>query len=95
MVHEGTGDIFSRHFKAKQIAAHIVLDGEAASRSPIGNHLIVQQAGTDAIGINRIDADVVGTVFQRGLAVRGSEGARDIIVPPVAPAPDDGDVAAS
>ncbi len=35
------------------------------------------------------------TVFQRVLAVRGSEGARDIIVPPVAPASGDGDVAAS
>jgi multidrug efflux pump subunit AcrA (membrane-fusion protein) len=68
VVHKRLCDIVGRHLAAEQIARHVVVLGHAAGLGALRDEVRGDQAGPDAIWVDRIGADAVGAVVERVLA---------------------------
>src|SRR6516164_11467054 len=64
MVQKGLRHILGGYLAAEQIARHVVLLAEAARLGAGGDQLRRQEAAPDAVGVDRVGADALGTVVE-------------------------------
>ena len=67
LMQEGLRHVVGGDFAAEQVAAHVILLGNAARLGALLDEIVGQQPGADAVGIDRIGADAVGAVVERVL----------------------------
>ena len=65
---EGAADVKRGDLAAQQVAGHVLLFADAAGLGTLGDHRLGQQAGADAIGIDRCRADAAMAVVDGVLA---------------------------
>ena len=66
--HEGFTHVAGFNFPLDQIASHIGRLVDAAGLGSLGDKGIIEQAGTDTVGIDAVDAHILRTEFKRQLA---------------------------
>ena len=53
-----------RHLAAEQVAAHVILFAHSPRLGALGDEVVGQQPGADAVGVDRIGADAVAAVVE-------------------------------